>query len=159
MTSDLSDIETRVLAVLQEGFPISRGPFKDMAEKAGIDTEQLISILEDWKRQGKLRRKGAIVNHQKVGFSAAVLVAWQVKSDSAEQIGTILAGFTEVSHAYERQTTENWPYNIYTMVHGKDVQDIKQTVKSMSQACGISTYRVLATEKELKKAPPIYITK
>jgi hypothetical protein len=45
------------------------------------------------------------------------------------------------------------------MVHGKDVQDIKQTVKSMSQACGIPTYRVLATEKELKKAPPVYITK
>jgi len=159
MTSDLSDIETRVLTVLQEGFSLSRSPFKDMAEKASIDTEQFIFILEDWKRQGKLRRIGAIVNHLKVGFSAGAMVAWQVEPDSVEQTGIVLAGFKEVSHAYERQTTENWPYNIYTMIHGKDMKDIEQTVKHMSRACGISSYRVLTTEKELKKAPPVYITK
>jgi hypothetical protein len=28
----------------------------------------------------------------------------------------------------------------------------------MSRACGVSKYRVLATEKELKKVPPTYIT-
>ncbi len=158
MTSQLSDVETSVLAVLQEGFPESRAPYKDMAEKAGIDTEQFISILEDWKRQGKLRRIGAIVNHLKVGFSAGAMVAWQVEPERAERVGMILAGFKEVSHAYERQTTENWPYNIYTMVHGKNIQDIEQIVMRMSQACGITTYRILATEKELKKVPPKYIT-
>jgi len=159
MTSQLSDIEARVLAVLQEGFPESRSPYKDMAEKAGIDTGQFISILEDWKRQGKLRRIGAIVNHLKVGFSAGAMVAWQTEPECVEQVGMILAGFKEVSHAYERQTTENWPYNIYTMIHGKDIWDIEQIVMRMSRVCGITTYRILATEKELKKVPPKYITK
>ena len=159
MISQLTEIETRVLAVLQEGFPISRSPYKDMAEKAGMDTKQFILILEDWKQQGKLRRTGAIVNHLKVGFSAGAMVTWQVEPECVEQVGMILAGFKEVSHAYERQTTKNWPYNIYTMVHGKDIQDIEQIVKRMSQACGITTYRILATEKELKKVPPVYITK
>ena len=159
MISQLTEIETRVLAVLQEGFPISRSPYKDMAEKAGMDTKQFILILEDWKQQDKLRRTGAIVNHLKVGFSAGAMVAWQVEPEHIEKTGMILAGFKEVSHAYERQTTENWSYNIYTMVHGKDIQDIEQIVKRMSQACGITTYQILATEKELKKVPPKYITK
>lgn len=157
MTFQLSDIETRVLAVLQEGFLKSRDPYKDMAQKAGIDTEQFISILEDWKRQGKLRRIGAIVNHLKVGFSAAALVAWQVEPELVEKVGMILAGFKEVSHAYERHTVEHWPYNIYTMVHGKNIQDIELIVERMSRACGITMYRILATEKELKKVPPKYI--
>jgi DNA-binding Lrp family transcriptional regulator len=159
MTSQLSDVETRVLAVLQEGFPESWNPYKDMAERAGIDTEQFISILENWKRQGKLRRIGAIVNHLKVGFSTGAMVAWQVEPERIERVGVILAGFKEVSHAYERRTTENWPYNIYAMVHGKSIQDIEQIVMRMSRACGITAYRILATEKELKKVPPKYITK
>jgi DNA-binding Lrp family transcriptional regulator len=159
MTSQLSDVETKVLSVLQDGFPESRAPYKDMAERAGIDTDQFISILEDWKRQGKLRRIGAIVNHLKVGFSAGAMVAWQVETELVEQVGAVLAGFKEVSHAYERRTTENWPYNIYTMVHGKNSRDIEQIVVRMSRTCGITAYRILATEKELKKVPPKYITK
>jgi DNA-binding Lrp family transcriptional regulator len=157
MASQLSDIEARVLAVLQEGFSESRNPYKDMARKASMDTEKFISILEDWKRQGKLRRIGAIVNHLKVGFSAGAMVAWQVELECVEKVGMVLAGFKEVSHAYERQTMEYWPYNIYTMVHGKNKQDIEQIVMRMSRACGTTTYRILATEKELKKVPPKYI--
>ena len=44
------------------------------------------------------------------------------------------------------------------MVHGKSGEDVKQTVQRMSQMCGISNYRILVTEKELKKVPPTYIT-
>jgi hypothetical protein len=43
------------------------------------------------------------------------------------------------------------------MIHGTGVQDIERIVKRMNHACGISTYRILHTEKELKKVPPTYI--
>jgi DNA-binding Lrp family transcriptional regulator len=153
----ISDIEKSILFVLQEGFPRSLTPYKDMAEKAEISTKQLLSVLEDWKQQGKLRRIGSIVDHFKVGFSAGAMVAWQVEPESIEQVGAILADFKEVSHAYERNMSENWPYNLYTMVHGKDMQEVEQTVKRMSRASGVSDYRILTTVKELKKVPPTYI--
>jgi DNA-binding Lrp family transcriptional regulator len=158
MKYEISAIERRVLAVLQEGFPRSQTPYKDMAEQAGIGTEQLLSVLENWKRQGKLRRIGSIVHHSKVGLSGGAMVAWQVEPERVEQVGTVLAGFKEVSHAYERNTAENWPYNMYTMVHGADTRSVEQVVERMSRACEVSNYRVLATEKELKKVPPTYIT-
>ena len=69
----------------------------------------------------------------------------------------MLAGFEQVSHAYERHTNKNWPYNLYTMIHGKNEQDVQETVHRMSKACSISDYRVLITEKELKKVAPTYI--
>lgn len=158
MTYHISDIERKVLAVLQEGFPRSESPYKDMAEKAGIGTKQLLTVLENWKRQGKLRRVGAIVNHFKVGLSGGAMVVWQVEEERVEKVGEKLAGFREVRHAYERNTVENWPYNLYTMVHGTDFQEVEKTVARMSQACGGSNYRILVTEKELKKVPPTYIT-
>jgi DNA-binding Lrp family transcriptional regulator len=157
MKYDISDIERKVLAVLQEGFPRSENPYKDMAEQAGIDTKQLLTVLENWKRQGKLRRVGAIVDHFKVGLSGGAMVVWQVEEAHVEEVGEKLAGFREVSHAYERNRVENWPYNVYTMVHGASFEEVEKTVARMSQACGVSNYRILVTEKELKKVPPTYI--
>ncbi len=158
MKKEISDIEQKVLAVLQHGFPESQSPFKDMAEKIGIDTGQLLAILKDWKQQGKIRRIGAIVNHFKVGLVGGAMVVWQVEPARTEEVGKVLAGFEEVSHAYERRTYENWPYSLYTMVHGKSEEDVQQIIQRMSQACGISNYHILVTEKELKKVPPTYIT-
>jgi len=158
MKNEISDIEQKVLAVLQHGLPESQSPFKDMAQKIGIDTGQLLAVLKNWKRQGKIRRIGAIVNHFKVGLGGAAMVLWQVEPARTEEVGKLLAGFDEVSHAYERRTYKNWPYSLYTMVHGKTKEDVQQIVQRMSHMCGISNYRILITEKELKKVPPTYIT-
>jgi len=158
MKNQISDIERRILAVLQGGFPRSETPYKDMADLVGIDTKRLLAILEDWKREGKLRRIGSIVDHFKVGLSGGAMVAWRVEPERIEQVGTKLAGFKEVTHAYERKIAENWPFNLYTMVHGADIQEVEQTVERMSQAVEISDYRILTTQKELKKVPPTYVT-
>jgi len=157
MKNLLTSIECRILTVLQEGLPRSQTPYKDIAQRTGIEVSELLAVLKDWKKHGKLRRIGAIVNHFKVGLPAGAMVVWQVESERVVEIGQVFAGFEEVSHAYERQTSENWPYNLYTMVHGKSAEDVQRVVKRMSQTCGVSNCRILVTEKELKKVPPTYI--
>ncbi|MHC4187609.1 MAG: siroheme decarboxylase subunit beta [Planctomycetota bacterium] len=157
MEAHLSDIERKILSVIQKGFPKSQNPYRDIAEKAGIETEELLTVLRSWEKNGKLRRIGAIVNHFKVGLRAGAMVVWQVDAERIEEVGRILADFEEVSHAYERQTSKNWPYNMYTMVHGENVEDVQRVVVKMSKLCGVSNYRILSTEKELKKVPPTYI--
>lgn len=153
----MSDIERRILAAVQGGFPRSQTPYQDMAEQVGISTEQFLSVLKNWKQEGKLRRIGSIVDHFRVGLSGGAMVVWRVEPERVEDVGTMLAGFREVSHAYQRRTYEHWTYNLYTMVHGADAQEVEQIVERMSRACGISDYRMLTTIKELKKVPPTYI--
>lgn len=157
MNNHISSRERRILSVLQAGLPKTLTPYKDMAQQIGIETSEVLTVLKDWKRQGKLRRIGAIVNHFKVGLPAGAMVVWQVESERIVEIGKLFADFAEVSHAYERPSSEAWPYNLYTMVHGKETQEVQQVVERMSQVCGVSDYRVLVTEKELKKVPPTYI--
>lgn len=157
MQEQLSDTERSVLAVLQGGLPKSRSPYKDIAEQAGIEIEELLSILRKWKQEGKIRRIGAIVNHFKVGLGAGAMVVWRVEPERIKQVGEMLAGFEQVSHAYERRMQENWPYNLYTMVHAATPQEAAETVRWMSEACGVSDYRILDTKRELKKSPPTYI--
>lgn len=153
----MSDIERRILNVLQNGLPRSQTPYKDMAQEIGMETDELLRVLKDWKKEGKLRRIGAIVNHFKVGFPAGAMVVWRVGPEQVEEVGQMFAGVKEVSHAYQRQTCENWPYNLYTMVHGKDAHEVQKVVEDMSKACGVDNYRILVTEKELKKVRPTYI--
>ncbi len=157
MKGCISDVERRILAVLQEGLPKSQTPYEDMAQRAGIETEQLLAVLEDWKRQGKIRRIGAIVNHFKVGLGAGAMVVWQVEPECVEEVGQILARFKEVSHVYERHIGKNWPYNIYTMVHAPNQKELQHTIEMMAENSGVGNYRILGTEKELKKVGPTYV--
>jgi len=145
------------LAVLQQGLPATETPYADMAQRIGIDVSDLLQVLRRWKEQGKLRRIGAIVNHFQIDLAAGAMVLWQVPTARVEEVGRKLAGFVEVSHAYERHSCRQWPYNVYTMVHAATPEKVQQTVKRMSSACAIDEYRVLLTEKELKKVPPTYI--
>jgi siroheme decarboxylase len=157
MPETLTEQEKRVLAVLQEGFPLSPTPYADMATRIGMDVEALLGILRGWKDQGKIRRMGAIVNHFKVGMGGGAMVVWNVPVERVKRVGEQLAGFKEVSHAYQRPSAPNWPYTLYTMVHGSDNEEAAATVERMSQACGVEDYRLLKTVKELKKEPPVYI--
>ena len=157
LESRLSDVELKILAVLQGGLPKSRNPHGDMAAKAGIETDELLSVLKDWREQGKIRRIGAIVNHFKVGLGFGAMVVWRVAPERVEQVGRKLAAFEQVSHAYERSTSGNWPYNLYTMVHAETAEEARKVVEQMSQACGATDFRILDTQGELKKAPPTYV--
>ncbi|MCF7972574.1 MAG: Lrp/AsnC family transcriptional regulator [Phycisphaerae bacterium] len=158
MSNQLTDLEKNVLAMLQEGFPTdSLTPYADMADRIGMDTAALLALLEQWVSEGRIRRIGAIVNHFHVGMGSGAMVVWQVEPDRMEAVGLCLAGFAEVSHAYQRPATPQWPYTLYTMVHGADPVSTRDTVKRMSDACQVADYQLLLTEKELKKVPPTYI--
>ncbi len=158
MLNRLTELEKSVLAVLQEGFPKdSLTPYADMAGRIGIETEDLLDLLAKWQSQGKIRRIGAIINHFHVGMGSGAMVVWQVEPSRIEEVGLCLADFSEVSHAYQRPSSPQWPYNLYTMVHGADPASTEQTVKRMSETCGVADYQLLLTEKELKKVPPTYI--
>ena len=158
MQNKLSELEKSVLAVLQDGFPKdSLTPYADMAGRIGIETQTLLDLLLQWQSQKKIRRIGAIINHFHVGMGSGAMVVWQVEPGRIEEVGLCLAGFKEVSHAYQRPSSLQWPYNLYTMVHGADPASTEQTVKRMSEACAVADYQLLLTEKELKKVPPTYI--
>ncbi len=152
-----NSIEQRVLGALQEGLPRSRTPYRDLACAIGISTGELLTILDRWRRNGTIRRLGAVVNHFQVGMGEGAMVVWKVEPGRVEEVGAAFAGFREVSHAYERQTMPGWQYNVYTMVHGATPEEVRQTVGRMSEAAGVSEYAILATRRELKKVAPRYV--
>ena len=84
------------------------------------------------------------------------MTAWQVDEDRIEAVGQIMASFRAVSHCYRRDPAEGWPYNLYTMIHGKDEADCRNTARKMSEKSGVDTYTLLFSKKELKKISMTY---
>ena len=66
--------------------------------------------------------------------------------------------FRAVSHCYLRPTYPDWPYAIFTMVHGQTSADCQGVVDAIAQATGIAEYALLYSTKEYKKTRLKYFT-
>ena len=149
--------QRKILSAIQHGLPLCRSPYEQLAQKIGIPLGQLLGTLRDWLEEKKIRRVGAIVNHFQMGHGAGAMVVWNVPEGRIDEVGTLLASFAKVSHAYQRPSHERWPYNLYTMVHAGTAEELDATVEAMSRQSRITEFRVLKTVRELKKVPPTYI--
>lgn len=152
----LTDLEKKIIALLQTDIPIVKRPFLEMAEKIGITEEKFLSILKNLDNQGMIRRFGATLKHQKSGFKANAMVAWKVDEDRVEKTGNIMAGFSEITHCYRRDPAPGWKYNLYTMVHASNEDECHAIAKRISEAVGEEEYELLFSREELKKTSMTY---
>ena len=138
--------------------PISKRPYAELAAKLDITEDTLLETLEDLNQRGVMRRFGATLRHQKSGFSANAMVAWQVDQNRVAEVGERLAEFREVSHCYHRNATGSWPYNLYTMIHAGDKNACRRIAKEMAETVVVDTYALLFSQRELKKTSMRYFS-
>ena len=105
-----------------------------------------------------MRRFAAILNHRKAGFSANAMVVWDVDEAEGEKIGEKAAAFSAVSHCYLRPKYQNWPYNLFTMVHGKTEHETNGIIEEMSKEIEAKSYMPLYSSREFKKVRIEYFT-
>ncbi len=156
MEPTLTLLEKKVIASLQGDIPVTERPFARLAEAIGITEKQFLQILKGLRDKGIMRRFGATLRHQKSGFEANAMVAWQVDEAAVETVGRTLAGFAEVTHCYCRPAQGDWPYNLYTMIHARDEQGCWELAQKLSAKAGISEYTLLFSRRELKKTSMQY---
>ena len=152
----LTELEKKVILAVQEDIPVVDRPFLEMAKNIGISEAEFLSILQGLCDRGVIRRLGATLRHQKSGFKANAMIAWQVDEDKVSTVGEIMSSFSEVSHCYSRDPKPDWPYNFYTMVHAHDEASCLETARKMAQKAGVNRYTALFSQKELKKTSMKY---
>jgi len=152
----LSELEKRIVAEIQGDIPVTERPYLEMANRLKISEAQLLQKLKNLSGKGVVRRFGATIRHQKSGFEANAMAAWKVDENRIESVGKKMASFSEVSHCYRRNPTDEWPFNLYTMVHAKDEVSCRSIVQKMSEDASIETYTLLFSRRELKKTSMEY---
>ncbi len=152
----LTEIDKKIIRILQEDFPLSPNPYQDLAKKLEIEETFLLKRIEFFIDDGIIRRFGAAVKHREIGYEANAMVVWQVEDTRTKEVGKIMAGFEEVSHCYERPTYPQWQYNLFTMVHGKSKEECEEIAKKIAHSVGVWDYRLLYSSQEFKKTSMRY---
>ena len=148
--------DERLIRALQDGLPPVLRPYGRLGNFSGMSEQEVLDHLSAMKADGRLRRMAAVVNQRQVGLQGNVLAVWNVLPERVDQVGRHLAAREEITHAYLRPRGAEWPYNLYTMVHGESDEACAEKIESWAAELDISDYRLLATVREWKKSVPVY---
>lgn len=149
---EITDEHRDLLARLQGGLEVTSRPF-DASRPEGIEEERYFALLAELIDLGVIRRIAGVLNHHKLGFDANVMFAGQVAPERVVEAGRRLARFGTVSHCYERRVFEGWSYNLFAMMHGRNLGQIQRTIEKFTAAGDVLSFELLPTQAELKKQP------
>ena len=155
---DLSDLERLTIGIVQEDLPNIERPFAAQAAVLGVDEQDVLDMLRSFKERKLMRRFAAVMNHRSAGFKANAMGVWAVPDEELDAIGPQMAGFAAVSHCYRRPTYDDWPYSVFTMVHGRTARDCEATIDAIRTETGVDEYCLLWSIKEYKKVRVRYFT-
>ena len=154
----LTPLSIAVCRELQEDLPLVAEPYAPMAQRIGIPESRLFEVAREMQSQGYLRRMAAVLHHHAAGYRATAMGVWVVPSERAEEVGRIMGSFKGVSHCYLRPTYPDWPYSLFTMVHGQKANDCQEIVDAISAATDVTEYALLYSLKQYKKVRLRYFT-
>lgn len=152
----VSELDKKIIKALQGDFPLVAEPYQVLAEQAGVSKELFLKRVKVLEAEQKIRKMGAVLRHREVGFSANVLVAWEVPNDRLDEVAKQMAKNPAVSHCYDRNTAPDWPYNLYTMVHGHSREECEKIAAELGEEVQITKRVMLYSKKEWKKTAMQY---
>lgn len=149
---DVTDLDRKFVVEFQKDLPITAEPYADACAALGLSIQEVAAHAEQMKAAGALRRVSAVFRHQSAGFRFNAMGVWAVPQDQVKEIGAQMAGFKAVSHCYLRPTYPEWPYTIFTMVHGRSKEEAFGKIQAIEEevAPGMA-YDILYSTKEYKK--------
>jgi hypothetical protein len=104
----MDEIDLKLLALVQDGFPLTPRPFRDLGEALGLDEKEVIERL---------------MGLQKGGL---------VSMEEADDVAKVVNQYQEVSHNYLRPNASG--YNLWFTVSASDerIQEILQEIKTLT---------------------------
>ncbi len=154
----LTHFDMDAIRALQIDLPATPRPFLELAERFGFDEEDLLERAREFVATGQMRRYAAVLAHRKAGFVYNGMGVWVVPEDRVDEVGRQMGSFTGVSHCYRRPSYPDWPYNVFSMTHGRTKQECEDVLAAISAETGLTDYIVLYSIKEYKKVRVSYFT-
>lgn len=146
---ELSMLDRTVLEAIQEGFPLTETPYRDLADDLEVDVASLLSSIEGLLADGYIKRLGVIVSHRSAGFRSNCMVVWNVPDEELDRIGEYAGSRPYVTKCYyrPRRPERGWEYNLFTMIHGRDPDRVDEWIEELAESIDAPYQRLNTTEK------------
>jgi len=155
---ELTGFEADLLLEIQDGFPLTATPYEDIAAALGTDTDTVLDAVADLRERRCLKRIGCVVNHVVTGFDSNCMVVWDVPDGERDAVGERVGALPFVTLCYHRprRPAQEWPYNLFTMVHGRDAAAVEEKIDELAAEHLSVPHERLYTEETLKQTGARY---
>jgi DNA-binding Lrp family transcriptional regulator len=148
----LTDFERDIVLVMQGDLTLVERPFQGMAAQLGVTEQRLLAAARALDQRGVMRRFSAVLKHRRAGFTANGMGCWELPEERIPEAGQAAAAFAAVSHCYQRPAyPPEWPYNLFTMVHGRTREEVEEIVSRIRGEIDPLQHTILYSQKEYKK--------
>jgi siroheme decarboxylase len=154
----LTPHEIECVRILQRDLPLQPRPFDALSRSTGISADEITGTGRSLLKRGIMRRFGAVVQQRKPGFSTSAMGVWIVPEERVEELAAKMSQNRAVSHCYLRPVYQDWPYNVYTIVHGRSIDECESIINDIATDTGVKERRALYPTKEYKKARISFFT-
>ena len=131
----MDETDRRLVNRLQEGLPVSRRPFDEIADTLGLSVDALLERIQRLLDDKVLTRFGPMFNAENLG-GALSLCAMQVPRDRYDEVAQQVNAFPEVAHNYERDHS----LNMWFVVATERAEQAAAVIAAIEQATACKVY-------------------
>jgi len=135
MPPDAAD--AALLHVISGGLALVPRPYAAVGQGLGMTEAEVIDRLGRLLADGTIRRLGVVVRHKELGYRANAMVVWALPEDRVTELGQRIGTLPFVTLSYRRPQRPGWPYNLFTMIHGRDRAAVLAQVDRIKELCGL----------------------
>mgnify|MGYP002631170104 CR=1 FL=1 len=155
------DLEQALISVIEQGLPLVARPYAQIALQIGCSEQEVIEGLQLLLKRGDIKRFGVVVKHRNLGYRANGMVVWDIADHEVKRIGQCMGQFPFVTLSYRRpRQLPDWSYNLFTMVHGRNRQEVTEKTAFLVQQCGLKDikHEILFSTRCFKQRGARYIS-
>ena len=130
-------IDAQLINFLQEGFPICKSPYQQVATQLDLTESAVLTRLQTLLDDGIISRFGPLYHAERMG-GALTLAAIKVPLEQFEQVTDIVNAFPQVAHNYAR----NHELNMWFVLATETQQALEQTLVDIESQTGLRVYNM-----------------
>lgn len=128
-------LDAALIRAIQGGLPLVERPYAALGAAIGLDESAVLARLGQLLASGAIKRLGVVVRHRELGYRSNAMVVWDLPDDQVDGLGERMGRLPFVTLCYRRpRRLPDWPYNLFTMIHGRDPESVLAQVEILKEA-------------------------
>lgn len=137
--------DKRILAQLQNGFPLVSRPYALMARRLNMDPDTFLAAVKALRRRGLIRYIGATFDVKRCGC-VSTLAALHVPPAKIKSVAACIQRQPRITHNYLRPGR----LNMWFTLSGRSAAENRRLIESIKRRCGLSAAWEFPAEKIYK---------
>ncbi len=129
---DLSDVDKKILDIIQTDFPIEHRPYAWIGKRTGLTQAETLARIRSMKQKGVIRRIGGNFQSRMLGWHSTLCAA-AVPEDKLEEFVAEVNRHPGVTHNYLRRHI----YNVWFTYIGPSKEEVQKSLEKITAGTGI----------------------